>query len=209
MMGDAERDGQEGATLLELLVALALLALLSVYAVTAIRYLQNFDKVQARIEERAAVEAVRTYLRRSIEAMRVAFLIRDGATPKLAFAGGRRTLTFVADADSRLEYGGLYLVRFGLDGEASDTSALVTERRAFRPRMEAVGGGERNLVVLDRVAGLAFSYFGSPQEGAKPDWYEDWPEAGVLPQAVRVEMSFPEGDSRVFPPLYIPVAVAK
>lgn len=208
MTGDAERDGQDGATLLELLVALALLALLSVYAVTAIRYLQNFDRVQARIEERAAVEAVRTHLRRSIEAMRVAFLIRDGATPKLAFAGRRRTLTFVTDADSRLEFGGLYLVRFGLDGEASDMSALVTERRAFRPRMDAVGGG-RKLVVLDRVTGLAFSYFGSPQEGVKPDWYEDWPEAGVLPQAVRVEMSFPPGDARLFPPLYIPIMVAR
>jgi len=208
MTGDAERAGQEGATLLELLVALALLALLSVYAVTAIRYLQNFDRVQARIEERAAVEAVRTHLRRSIEAMRVAFLIRDGATPKLAFAGGRRTLSFVTEADSRLEFGGLYLVRFGLDGEGSGASALVTERRAFRPRMDAVVRG-RNLVVLDRVAGLAFSYFGSPQEGAKPDWYEDWPEAGVLPHAVRVEMSFPAGDSRVFPPLYIPIGVAR
>lgn len=204
----AARDAEEGTTLLELLVALSLLALLSVYAVAAIRYLQNFDRIQTLIEERAALEAVRTHLRRSIEAMRIAFLIPEGASPRLAFSGRKEAISFVTNADSRLEYGGLYLVRFGLGEEASGVRDMVTVRRAFRPRMEAQADAE-SLLILDKVDSLAFRYFGSPQEGVKPDWYEEWPETNVLPQAVRIEVNFASGDRRLFAPLDIPIAVAR
>lgn len=201
-------EAQEGATLLELLVALSLLALLSVYAVGAIRYLQNFDRVQELIEERASLEAVRTHLRRSIETMRIAFLIQDGGSPKLAFSGGKNAVTFVSHADSRLEYGGLYLVRFGLNEDSSGLRDLVTMRRAFRPHMDMAAAAE-NLSILNRIDALTFRYYGSPQEGAKPEWHENWPETNVLPQAIRVEVTFGAGDERVFPSLDIPIAVAK
>ncbi|MGE3872938.1 MAG: prepilin-type N-terminal cleavage/methylation domain-containing protein [Parvibaculaceae bacterium] len=205
----ARRDeAQEGTTLIELLVALSLLALLSVYAVGAIRYLQNFDRVEAVIEDRAVIEAARTHLRRSIEAMQIAFIVKDGTSPRLAFAGGKNSVTFVTPADSRLDYGGLYLVRFGLSEETSGMHPLVTARRAFRPRMDLdMTGG--SLTVLDKVATLNFSYFGSPQEGSKPEWYENWPETNVLPQAIRVDLVFGAQDQRAFPPLEIPIAVAK
>lgn len=207
-MISARDEGQEGTTLLELLVALALLALLSVYAIGAIHYLQNFDRVQALIEDRATVEAARTHLRRSIEAMRVAFIVKAGASPRLAFLGGKEAVTFVTHGDSRLEYGGLYLVRFGLGEGASDRRDLTAVRRAFRPHMDMETAGE-GLLVLDKVGAVSFSYFGSPQEGVKPEWYDNWPETNVLPQAVRIELSFPPGDERSFPPLDIPIAVAK
>lgn len=207
-MTAARDEAQEGTTLLELLVALSLLALLSVYAVTAIRYLQNFDRVQTLIEERASLEAVRTHLRRSIETMRIAFLITDGTSPRLAFSGRKETVSFVTNADSRLEYGGLYLVHFGLSEDASGVNDLVTTRRAFRPAMDAEAAAE-GLPILSKIESLAFSYFGSPQEGVKPQWFEDWPGMGVLPQAIRIEVKFAAGDQRLFAPLDIPIVVAK
>lgn len=205
----AARDGEEGTTLLELLVALSLLALLSVYAVSAIRYLQNFDRVQTLIEDRSAMEAVRTHLRRSIEAMRTAFLIGEGSSPKLAFSGRKEAISLVTHADSRLEYGGLYLVRFEVNEDASGLRDLVTTRRAFRPRMDPAAPGTDSLTVLAHIETLSLSYFGSPQEGGKPDWYADWPEGNVLPQAIRIEIGFAAGDQRLFAPLVVPIAVAK
>ncbi|WP_119392181.1 hypothetical protein [Taklimakanibacter lacteus] len=205
----AARDGEEGATLLELLVALALLALLSVYAIGAIRYLRNFERVQTLIEERSAVEAVRTHLRRAIESMRIVFLIRDGADPQLAFSGGRGELVFVTHADNRLEYGGLYLVRFSLRQDASGRKDLVTTRRAFRPRMDPNAPGNDALTVLPAISSLSFSYFGSPQEGMKPQWFADWPQGKVLPLAVRIEIGFPADDQRRFLRLDVLIPVAR
>jgi type II secretory pathway component PulJ len=205
----AAHEGEEGTTLLELLVALSLLALLAVYAVSAIRYLQNFDRVQTLIEDRAAMEAVRTHLRRSIEAMRTAFLISDGSSPKLAFSGGKEAVSFVTHADSRLEYGGLYLVRFAITEDATGLRDLVTVRRAFRPRMDPAAPSSDSLPVLTRIESLSFSYFGSPQEGVRPEWFADWPEANVLPQAIRIKIGFTSGDQRLFAPLDVMVPVAK
>lgn len=203
------RDSEEGATLLELLVALSLLALLSVYAIGAIRYLQNFDRVQGLIEDRAAMEAVRTHLRRSIEATRTVFLLGDGASPRLAFSGRRHELALVTHADSRLDFGGLYLVRFAVAEDRAGARDLVTTRRAFRPRMDPAAGANDSLPVLARIASLTFQYFGSPQDGMKPQWFEAWPETNVLPQAVRIEIGFAEGDRRQFAPLQVMIPAAR
>ena len=202
-------DGEDGTTLLELLVALSLLALLSVYAIGAIRYLQNFDRVNALIEKRSEIEAVRTHLRHAISSMRTVFLIRDGADPQLAFSGRNGELVFVTHADSRLEYGGLYLVRFALVADAVGRKDLATTRRAFRPRMDPVAPGNDALVVLTAIEDLSFSYFGSPQEGVKPQWFADWPQGKVLPQAIRIEIGFAAGDQRQFAPLDVMIPVAR
>ena len=97
------RSGEEGTTLLELLVAIALLALLCTYSFDAIRHLQSFNRAIREIEDANSIEAVAAHMRRTIAGSRVAFFTAPGSQARLAFMGEESRIALVADADNRLE----------------------------------------------------------------------------------------------------------
>jgi general secretion pathway protein J len=201
------RAGEEGTTLLELLVAVALLALLASYAIDAIRHLQSFNQGIRAIEDANSVEAVAAHIRRTIAQSRIAFFTAQGAQARLAFTGEENRIALVTDADSRLEIGGLYLVEIGLKEDDKGKRALVAFRRAFRPSMAADLGDDDPILLSDRVASLSFRYFGSPEKDAEAAWYPAWPAAKVLPLAVEVAVTSSNG--RPWPPIVVAIEAAR
>jgi general secretion pathway protein J len=199
--------GQEGTTLLELLVAIALLALLCSYAFGALRHLQSFNLVIQKIEDANSTEALAAHLRRTIAGSRVAFFTTSEARARLAFIGEENGLSLVTDADSRLEWGGLSLVQFGVEEDESGGRRLVAFRRVFRPQMAADPGDSEPIRLGDHIEALQFRYFGSQQEGGEARWSPTWLSAEILPEAVEVAVTFADG--RRWPPLVIAIPAAK
>ncbi len=116
----------------------------------------------------------------------------------------------VADADNRLEYGGLYLVEFRLERRRAgeNGSSLPTARlpagngACFRRR--------RAIVLSDRIAGLQLRYFGSDAPEGEASWHENWPaSSSLLPRAVEVTLTFAADDPRIWPPLVVSIPAAR
>ena len=53
------------------------------------------------------------------------------------------------------------------------------------------------------VEDLELSYYGAPSRDIPAAWYEQWLEASVMPELVRVHVSFPPGDARTWPDLIV------
>jgi general secretion pathway protein J len=181
MIRQEMRLQESGSTLLELLVAVALLALLCSYSFTAIRNLRNFDRVARNIEDLSSVDSIAAHIRRTIAGTRMAFFTHAGSTAGLAFIGEESRIALVTDGESRLELGGHYLVQMNLINEHQ----FVAFRRPFRSNMPPLTN-EAPIVLLDGVAALSFRYYGSPEEGAEPEWQARWASSHVLPKAVKV-----------------------
>ncbi|MFL5258590.1 MAG: hypothetical protein ACJ8AS_02465 [Hyphomicrobiales bacterium] len=190
-----------GSTLLELLVAVALLALLCSYSFTAIRNLRNFDRANRNIENSSSLDAIAAHLRRTIAGTHIAFFTRTDSTAELAFIGEESRIALVTDGESGLELGGLYLLQIGLNNDHQ----LVAYRRPFRPNMPPATD-DAPIILLDGVAALSFRYYGSPEEGAGPEWHARWASARLLPKAVKI--SAMSEDQRALVSLLIPLESA-
>lgn len=179
------------------------------YALGALKHLSVFDRVIGEIEDTNSMEAVAAHVRRAIAGSRVVFLMgfKDDETG-IAFKGEENRISFVTDADSRLEYGGLYLVQIGLSGEEPGPRRLVQFRRVFRPSMAIEPGDAEPILLAENVKALNFRYFGSPEEGAKAGWHAVWPFVKALPRAVEVTVAF-DNDRRRWPPMIVTIPAAR
>ena len=79
------------------------------------------------------------------------------------------------------------------------------ESTARTRRNETTDGKE--VLLLDHLANAEFSYFGASDDGAKPRWHDRWRDASKLPLLVRVHVTFPPGDRRIWPELVIAPAI--
>lgn len=207
MSGDVRASGEEGFTLVELLVALALLSLMAVYVVAALQHASRMKAVSERVADDASVEAVATHLRRAIEGTRMVYQRPRSASPVLAFHGASTSLSLITVSDGRLEIGGLYVAEFGLGApRAGHFRSLITRRRLFRPGDGEVRG--ETVSLLDDIESLRFRYFGSPGPEEQPGWMDEWARTDALPRIIEVTVTFPEGDRREWVPLAVGVPVA-
>ncbi len=171
---------QSGFTLIETLVALALLSLMTVFATGAITIMSRARHAETRITERSNFEAVERHLTQTLSDMRTLFAISQDQSAQLVFAGGPKSITFVAPLSDRLERGGLYWLRYDVD----DSGIFTLNYQIFRPQ-KSYGAGKSE-PLLQGVKGVNFSYFGSSEKGALASWSNHWPRKDILPQAVSV-----------------------
>jgi hypothetical protein len=56
--------------------------------------------------------------------------------------------------------------------------------------------------LLRGVARVQFAYFGAPAPGSPVDWLTQW-DGPILPELIRVQLSFVEGHTRHWPDLIV------
>jgi general secretion pathway protein J len=193
-MARADRIGERGLALLELLVALTLTGLL-------LAMLHQGFTLGRRVWERAetasgarleAVEAAQGLLR---EQLRLAYPARP--TGIVAFQGGPARLEYLTAASPLMNQGGRVRASLSLTRAGTLELAWLPEtekRRAAVPR---------RVVVLSGVAALEFGYFGPPEEGLPPRWFPRWENQPNPPRLVRVRLAFAAGDPRPWPELLV------
>lgn len=192
----------DGVGLTELLVSLALLALISLLILQGVGTGRHLWRgVSARAETAEAIQSAQALLRERLEQIYPATRY-DAQQPYPDFEGAPATLAFLAPPSDSLGHGALrrYLLRVDANGDlllssTSDLWGLYPEDNGIRPTGE---------VLLHGVRGLSFAYFdGGLGKGV---WRTTWHQRSVLPGLIRLQVAFPQGDTRWWPTFMVHAA---
>jgi prepilin-type N-terminal cleavage/methylation domain-containing protein len=192
--------GEDGFTLIEMLVAIGLLALMMGYAYSAISTFRHIKRAEETGARRRAVDSAQRHLRQSIEGARVTYTFNEGET-RILFEGRPDSLVIAAQLDDRLVQGGLQRLRYGLEQDSL--------RLTYAVKRDASPEAGRTESVLDGVTALAFSYYGAAEEGAEPRWQKDWPRRDALPALVRIEADLAQASPAQWPPLTVAIEASR
>lgn len=189
---------QAGFALVEVLVSLALAALIALLLVEAVRVAGRTATAVAAAGSADQVQAVRDHLRRTLGSLASRHM--DGSRP--AVQGGPETLSAAIAPDRSLERPAEVVASFA-GAPRGDGAADLIERRIPLEALQGLAPAARSEVLMERVAGLAFRYFGAPAKGLPPVWLPAWSRADRQPDLIEVQIAFPPGDRRRWPPLVV------
>jgi general secretion pathway protein J len=183
----ARRRGEQGLTLIELLLSLAILAILTGFlagGLSMARQAFGADRASEIGSETSA--AIQTFAALVGSALPVRF---DAAGPKdaIGFDGRGEAISFVGLSEGRSLRGGphkIVLRRSGSDIVA-DFAALNGARSKEDPEPAAT-----RVVVLSGVREIRIGYFGTVDAKVKPTWRADWVRAERLPDLVSIRIEF-------------------
>lgn len=207
--------GARGFTLLELLVAMTLLGLLAGLLFGGLGFgVRVWEKGDAELEMMTELQIAQGLIRRLINRALVTDLTEGEDEDAGIFEGTADALDFVGPAPAQAMAGGFYRLSVRADDE-SGKGRLVMSWRLLEPDelgADAGAGGnaeadeDENVVVLvDNIADVSLEYFGTDDETGDEDprWQDRWEDMPGLPLLVRMTVTFPDGDRRIWPELVV------
>ncbi len=199
--------GARGFTLLELLIAMTLLGLLAGLLFGGLSFgIRVWEKGDAELEKMAELQIAQGLIRRLISRSLLSDLAEDENEDTAIFEGTPDTLHFVGPAPAQSLPGGLYRMSIRADDESGERR-LVMAWWLFDPdEREPREGEDENVVVLvENISDISFAFFGTADEDADRDsrWRDRWEDMPGLPRLVRINLTFPEGDRRIWPELIV------
>lgn len=191
-----------GFTLPEVMVSLFLFGLIAALLLAVLDMEHRADAtVRHRNDTGAAIAATQDLLRGRIEALRPVpdlhgagnALLADGETTRFAF-----------DAPPLAAVGPHALQHYRIDLSPNGQLAIswASSLSGLDPRLDEKTGWTR-LVLLDRVRSIRFSYFGRDPMSGHDAWQDRWIGRGELPELVRLDLAFADGDTRIWPMLIV------
>jgi general secretion pathway protein J len=180
----ARRSGEQGLTLIELLLSLAILAILTGFlagGLSMARQAFGADRAsEIGSETSAAIQTVAALVGSALPAR------FDGAGPKdaLGFDGRGNAISFVGLSEGRSLRGGPHKIVLRRSGSdiVVDFAALNGARAKDSPATR--------VVVLSGVREIRIGYFGTVDAKVKPAWRTDWVRAERLPDLVSIRIEF-------------------
>ena len=114
--------------------------------------------------------------------------------------------------------------RIAIEGSGRDRALTLAWRR-LQPDLRdfdadadtGTGGGDADgkdkgtsgsVVLMDGIAGGRIDYFGAIRPQDPEEWQDRWEDMPGLPLLVRMTVTFPDGDSRIWPELVVAPIVA-
>ena len=194
---------EDGFTIIELLVALSLLAFMLVVIDGALRFGRRAWAVSDAVEQVQSVDTVRSLIsQRLVETLPVTISEQSGLL-RVAFQGTSDEVGFVTPFPSRNGLpAGLFLATLRLVPRPGQTrQALSFDLRPILAAGEPPMSDGHTPILIDNVEQLVVSYYGQPERGGEPRWFDEWRGRSSLPRAVTVDVRFPPGDRRTWPPL--------
>lgn len=192
----AVKPGEQGFTLVELLIAISLLGLISVVTYGAIWTAnRSLHAVERRVELSDELRITQEFFRQSLSQARGVMAVRDGRMA-VVFNGEAESLSFVAPAPlQRGSAGGLYRYRFKLGGDADTGRTLYLSYAQFLAGLEYddLAGLQGKSLLMAGVKEISFSYYGSAVAGDEARWLDEWPRRDMLPQLVQLKLKREEG----------------
>lgn len=194
--------GEDGFTLVELLVSLALLALMITYALTAFSTLRQLNRIAGYAAAQDEVDSALRHLRQDIGDARVLFETQTDGSQILIFDGDEGHLRYIASSDGTRETGGLYQVYLF----RNEQSELIAERQLVHAAPE---GPLTSVVLLRGIASLEFAYAEAARSGSNIVWQNKWTSRNALPASVRMTIGFAPDDRRRWPEAIVLVRAAR
>lgn len=186
--------GEQGFTLVELLVTLTLLSLLLVLLFGGLRFgVRAWDGAQAHGEGADEMRVVQNLLRHEIEQAYPSADMTDPLHPAVNFTGDENSVTFLAPAPDAAGSIGRSWITLNAARDGGERQLAI---RAV-PELAGAGNSGWSSAILRHVAAVRFSYFGDGR------WTGVWRKARAMPHLVRVHVEFAAGDRRVWPDLIV------
>ena len=204
----ARRRGEQGLTLIELLLSLAILAILTGFLAGGIAMArQAFGADRASeigSETSAAIQTVAALVGSALPVRPDTAEPKDAANPKAAsgpkdaanqkdasgFEGRSEAVAFVGLSEGRSLRGGPHKIVLRRSG--SDLVADFTPFNRARAK-DSLEPAATRVVVLSGVREIRIGYFGTLDPKVKPAWRTDWIRAERLPDLVSIRIEFEDG----------------
>ncbi|MEI6413715.1 MAG: prepilin-type N-terminal cleavage/methylation domain-containing protein [Pseudomonadota bacterium] len=206
-----------GFTLIELVIVLSIVSLLTVVLFSSLRLgVRGWNTVDVRDTRLQETRLVRGFIRNALASARAVQFQRDLQPPVLMFQGDTQRIEWVAPLSQFVGVGGLHLMRLEIEG--GDRGILRLTRWLYHPAIldgqagvpawqpldktratrglpatpEALEGVYDSQVLLARVQGGQFGYFGQRSDEQVASWHDTWNDPVRLPDLVTVAL-IPEG----------------
>jgi general secretion pathway protein J len=193
------RSGDDGYSLVELLVSLAILGFVAVMMLGGIqsgqRVWQHIDKRRIHYEDIALAQmTLRDVMEHIVPATRY-----DGSAPYADFSGTANEISFIApprevQAPNSLQR---YKVQLAANGDVRLTSSNILSRTANA--FSDSDSTRRAATLLDDVQQLDIAYYGIASTDTKLRWHPRWVRQPKAPEAIRLRMTFGSGNQHVWP----------
>lgn len=193
--------GQRGfITLVEVLIGMTLLGIMMSLLFGVFRIgVSSWDAGEQRAIEVSTVSTVQNFLRARLATAQPLFDDFSDDEAEFSFIGKRESLQFVSSLRSRE---GLKKFRLFLD--RNNRGTLKISVQPFFPVFE---GSEpdykEDLVLLETIEFLEFSYFGADSFGEEADWTNRWDDQNSLPQLVKLDIRFKDKSESSWPPMTV------
>jgi general secretion pathway protein J len=181
------RQGEQGVTLIELLLALAILAVLTGFLAGGLsigRRAFDADRTgEISGETDAAIQAITSLIASALPVQ------ASTANPKsgVMFDGRQEALSFVSLSEGRSLRGGPHTVRLRRSGVDLVVDVIGSTPD---PAGSAAGPVPTRVVVLSGVRDIRFGYFGRVNPAGLPGWQPQWFGAERLPALVSIQIDF-------------------
>ncbi|MCK5665767.1 MAG: prepilin-type N-terminal cleavage/methylation domain-containing protein [Thiotrichaceae bacterium] len=182
-----------GFTLIEVLIAMSLMSIMMLLLFASLRIsARNWDAGEKRIDEISQMAAVQNFFQRHLSSVRPELNEISEGDLELAFKGDAKRLEFVASLPSSAARLGLQIFTVKLTNE-DDAKAIVVGIEPFYPTADGEEWKKEEVILVNEVNTIKFSYFGNFEQDDEPEWHESWREQHVLPLLIKVEIEFENG----------------
>lgn len=179
------RCGEQGLTLIELLLSLAILAVLTGFLAGGLsigRRAFSADRVaEITSETDTGIQSVVALIGSALP------IHTADQKSGIMFEGRQQTLSFVGLSEGRSQKGGPHGISFRRSG-----GDFIVEVAASLPvaAPEKLGSNTTRVVALRGVREVHFSYFGSLKSSGLSVWQADWIRSERLPKLVSILIEF-------------------
>lgn len=198
----SQHDGEAGFTLIELLVSLALVALLSVLLLDGIRSgltsWQRSARLASDIDETLTIQS---FLRRLIEDTYPLYVLDDHRKGYVEFEGSAQSISFLSSTPVALGGAGRTKYHLSIEQQNGQRNLVLSHRMELSDPNSPSVTPHRTL--LSNVETVTFSYFSKSGIDSEGQWIGSWAGRARLPQLVRIQVSFSQGDPRSWPELVV------
>lgn len=200
----AERRGERGFTIIEMLVSMTVLAIVLGLLSGGLRALsQNADRNATRFDSIDMLSRAYDIFSRDIAGLQ-RVVTPDRGAGRYVFTGSESRLSIVTLEPPFPTMAGPYFVDYTMlkDGKISE---LIRARAPYRQGLTTFPGATpaNRVTLLTGPLAYRFSYANKTANGLK--WFTDWPYPNRLPSLVRLEILDPATQSPRTPPFVAPL----
>ena len=200
-------SSESGFTLLEVLIAMTLLGVMMVLIFGILRVsVRSWESGEKQAAQVSQLLVLHNFLRSHLTRMKPWEDDFSEDEPVFSFQGTEEAVQFVSTLPLHNRGAGgwhKFNLQLTKDHEKRD---LIVKLEPFFPALEKEHQPIDDVVLIENVEAIRFSYFGADKPDDEPQWLDEWLERSHFPKLIRVEIKV-RGEKN-WPPLVVAPKIA-